>query len=49
VRIALERTTGQSFGQFHRAITNAEREAIIQKWLDWWEENKEKYEEPASD
>lgn len=40
---ALEQITGQSFGDVEKA-TDAQRKEIIQKWLNWWEENKEKYE-----
>ena len=40
---ALDQITGHSFGKFYEATTDAEREAIIQKWLNWWEENKEEY------
>jgi HEAT repeat protein len=41
---ALEQITGQSFGEAYGA-SHAERRHIIQNWLDWWEENKEKYQE----
>jgi len=40
---ALDQITGHSFGKFYEAATDAERQEIIQKWLKWWEENKEKY------
>ena len=40
---SLEKTTGQSFGDVEKA-SDAQRQKIIQKWLEWWEENKEKYE-----
>lgn len=40
---ALERITGQSFGDVEKASL-AQRQEIIQKWLNWWEENKGKYE-----
>jgi len=39
----LEKITGQSFGDYRRAVLDVEFREIIQKWLDWWEENKEKY------
>ena len=43
---ALEKITGQNFGDIRVAetLSQAQHQAIIQKWLDWWEENKEKYE-----
>ena len=40
---AMEKITGESFGDFASAASNAQRQKIIQKWLDWWEENKEEY------
>ncbi len=40
---ALESITGRSLGNFRRATTDAERQEIIQKWFNWWEENKEEY------
>jgi len=42
---ALEKITGQSFGDIAYAGTGAKLEQIIQKWLQWWEENKERYQE----
>ena len=41
---ALEKITGQSFGKFSQTTSDPERQEIIQKWLQWWEENKDKYE-----
>lgn len=40
---AIEKITGESFGDFRAATSNAQRQEIMQKWLDWWEKNKEKY------
>jgi len=41
---ALERITGESFGDIYAVDSDATRQEVIQKWLEWWEENKEKFE-----
>ena len=46
---ALEKITGQSFGDYRKAILDAELREIIQKWQNWWQENKEEFQEPESE
>jgi len=41
---ALETITGRSFGKLYEAPTDAQRQEIIHKWLEWWQENKDQYE-----
>jgi len=41
---SLEKITGQNFGDIHAVGTDAQRQEIIQKWLYWWQENKDKYD-----
>jgi HEAT repeat protein len=41
---ALHEITGESFGDIRDATTDAQREQIVQKWLKWWQENREEYE-----
>jgi len=40
---ALGKITGENFG-YPWTAPGAERKEIIQKWLGWWEENRDKYE-----
>lgn len=48
---ALEKITGRSFGDYRKAASDPkdQRQEIIQKWQNWWEENKEEFQEPESE
>jgi HEAT repeat protein len=41
---SLEKITGENFGSVWRNTPRPILQETIQKWLQWWEENKEKYE-----
>ena len=46
---ALEKITGRSFGDYRKTPSEPQRQEIIQKWQNWWEENKEEFQEPESE
>lgn len=48
---ALEKITGQSFGDYRKAASDPKDQGqeIIQKWQNWWQENKEKFQQPDSE
>jgi len=45
---SLQKITGENFGSVWRNTPRPILEETIQKWLKWWEENKEKYEAEAA-